>query len=150
LKAIIESSPVKRVAMIPRVVGILVPLICAVLSGCGGREDYREVTGSVTYKGERVTDGTIQFFSDEKQPAMLGGASIRDGEYRLPPEHGLKPGHYLVRISWREVLTDPNQKQPAMGGVKSRERIPAKYNSETTLKVEVRAEGRPQFDFDLQ
>lgn len=133
--------------MIPRVVGILVLLGGAMLCGCSAQDGYREVAGSVTFEGQPVTDGTIQFFNDETKPVMLGGALIRNGDYRLPREHGLKPGRYLVRISWREAYTDAKAK--AAVGVKSRERIPAKYNSETTLKVEVRGSEPAHFNFDL-
>jgi len=72
---------------------------------------------------------------------------IQNGVYEVPREHGLKPGTYLVKISSSEK--DPNVKggtglNPAL----VRESIPALYNKESTLKVEIVAGGKRDFDLD--
>jgi len=74
---------------------------------------------------------------------LLAGRKISP----LRREHGLKPGTYLVKISSSEK--DPNVKggtglNPAL----VRESIPALYNKESTLKVEIVAGGKRDFDLD--
>jgi hypothetical protein len=136
---------------VPPVSFLLGLLGCALLSGCGSSGDgYQAVSGSVTYQGERISDGTIQFFSAGEQPVLCGGAMIRDGEYRLPQEHGLKPSNYLVKISATEKLPNPDKDEVAMNPFLARERIPSRFNTESTLTVEVQAGKRALFNFDLQ
>jgi hypothetical protein len=73
---------------------------------------------------------------------------IQEGVYEVPKEHGLRPGTYLVRISSTEK--DPNVKGgSALNPVLVRESIPASYNEESKLKVEIVTGGLRQFDFDL-
>jgi hypothetical protein len=130
--------------------GLLGALVCA---GCGdASKRYHEVSGAVTFKGETVPDGVIRFFAVGDKPFLAGGAMIHDGAYRLPAEHGLKPGQYLVRISSREFLKpSANAPQDVMSiPFLSRERIPARFNTESTLTVEVQAGKRGQFDFNLE
>ena len=129
---------------------LLGALICP---GCGdASRQHHEVSGWVTFKGEAVVDGTIQFFTVGEKPFLAGGAMIRDGEYRLPAEHGLKPGSYVVRISSPETVKPPTHAQHDVMNVPflSRERIPSKFNTESILKIEVRVGEPGEFDFTLE
>jgi hypothetical protein len=74
---------------------------------------------------------------------------IADGKYTVPKEHGLKPGKYLVRISSTERVPNPNQTESSMNPFRARERLPAKYNTDSILTVEVRAGEHGPFNFDL-
>jgi hypothetical protein len=127
-------------------------LLIAVLPwmpGCSGNGGYEAVSGSVTFQGQPLKEGSIQFFTPGEPPTVAGGAAIVDGKYAIPGEHGLKPGSYLVRISSTERTERASRDGVAMSGFKIRERLPAKYNSECTLKVEIGAGQRGPVDFTL-
>ncbi|OAI38680.1 hypothetical protein AYO40_01615 [Planctomycetaceae bacterium SCGC AG-212-D15] len=131
--------------------GCLVSLSCALLLGCGAAGgDYQEVSGLVTFQGEPISDGSIQFLTGDTQLAPVGGSMIRDGEYLLPQDHGLKPGTYVVRISAPQRVPNPHREDEMSPAFLSRERIPATFNTKSTLRIEVRAGEPSQFDFDLQ
>jgi hypothetical protein len=123
-------------------------LIFALLfCGCAGN-DFEAIKGAVTFQGSPLEQGTIQFYTlkdDEQIPTA--GAMIRNGAYAVPRDSGLRPGVYLVKISSTERIDDPqdNMKPPT-----TRERIPAQYNTETKLTVEIGPTGRKQNDFHLQ
>ena len=129
----------------------LVLLCCLPLIGCGGSaNNYKAVSGAVTFQGKPVPEGAIQFCTDAKPPVVCGGAMIRDGKYQLPRDHGLAPGHYLVRITSTERIDNPDKAKNEMAPFFTRERIPAKYNSESELKVEVHPDKPTEFNFDLK
>lgn len=126
-------------------------MCCLPISGCGGSGDgYRAVSGAVTFQGNLIQEGAIQFCTDSKPSVVRGGAMIRDGNYQVPREHGLVPGSYVVRISSAERIANPDKTQAEMSPFRTRERIPAKYNTESELKIEVRADQPAQFNFDLK
>jgi hypothetical protein len=62
------------------------------LTGCGGGEATYSVSGKVTYQGQPVTGGLINFLASGQQP--LGGAIESDGSYAFD----LPAGEYQVRI----------------------------------------------------
>ncbi len=127
---------------------LMVVGLTLLLSGCNGGDGYEAISGKVTFRGTPLKQGSIQFFSLGEQSIPCAGAMIRDGVYQVPKEHGLKPGTYLVKISSTE--RDPNVKGGStLNPGLVRERIPASYNKESTLKVEIVTGGRRQFDFDL-
>jgi hypothetical protein len=119
-------------------------------AGCARDLGLASVSGRVQFKGEDIKEGSIQFFTPGQPPTVAGGAVIRDGKYELPREHGLKPGVYLVRISATErTETPPPKDSPAMPAIRSRERIPDKYNTHSTLKVEIAVGHAGPIDFSL-
>jgi hypothetical protein len=124
------------------------------LAGCaestGGRVG---VEGKVTLKGVPLDTGFVMFV-----PEAVGGAAtqastmIANGEYRIPAPQGLFPGKYRVALSSGDGKTpasDPNAAPGPTGNFASKERIPAKYNTETTLSVEVKAGANNSFDFQV-
>ena len=89
-------------------------------------------------------------FSPAEGQGTLSGGPIKDGRYVVPAESGLAPGKYTVRIS------STAGGGPATGGlrddapeVEAQERIPAQFNTHTTLTAEVRAEGENEFNFQI-
>jgi hypothetical protein len=75
---------------------------------------------------------------------------IENGRYDLPADHRLKPGKYDVRIS--STIAPPERKfgdDPPEVPVVAKQRIPAEYNSKTTLKVELKETGDNKFDFKI-
>lgn len=138
-----------RMVLLPALLGVL----SCLLAGCGGAgKGHQEVFGAVTFKGEPIADGTIQFFALTEQRLLSGGAMIRNGEYHLPAEHGLPAGKYLVRISSLERLPSgaAGQQDIMSTPMLSRERIPSRFNTQSSLTIEVRGGESGEFDFVLE
>jgi hypothetical protein len=117
------------------------------LAGCGAGDRRQAVTGTVSYKGEPVRAGTVQFLTDT---GPQGGAVIRDGRFEVPAAHGLLPGTYKVSVSAPGPVAVQTPEEKAAGAsARATELLPARYNAATTLTAEV-GEGRPNhFDFPL-
>lgn len=127
----------------------LVGLTCLISAGCGGSSDgpaLYHVTGTVTFAGEPVKSGRIQFRADEGAGTAYS-AEITDGEYELEAV----PGKMKVEIiASREVpgkmgeAASPDEKPvPVMEMF-----IPEKYNTKSTLVAEV-TEGKNTIPFSL-
>jgi hypothetical protein len=121
--------------------------------GCGGPTDElprQAVSGKVTFKGQPLAQGMIQF-----QPAdggaTAGGGAIADGEYSIAKAEGLVPGKYQVVVtSTPPPAPLPPGTMPGDPVPPPKETIPAKYNVKTTLSATVTKEGPNTFDFPLE
>ena len=122
-------------------------LLCGLLltTGCTqkpkGMPDLAPVTGTVTLDGQPLTNATISFSSDSGQ-VSFGGLDA-SGKYELRysgPHKGATIGPNTVSISTStENPVGPEWKDP----------IPAKYNTKTELKADVKP-GPNTFDFELK
>jgi hypothetical protein len=111
------------------------------------------VSGNVTLDGQPIDSGTIEFAPES---GVGSGAKILNGAYSIETAKGLPPGKYRVRIFAPKLPpgakpVDPTA-PPGPPGPESNflgvERVSAKFNSATTLAVEVPATTDPQvFDF---
>jgi hypothetical protein len=131
----------------------VVPLLlgCLVLcSGCNA-QGRRALGGSVTFQDRPVDHGTITFLTTSGPPGRVGGGLIRKGRYDIPAAQGLEPGVYRVAISAPGPGGTLSPEEIAAGAsAKARETLPAAYNTESTLTIEVKANGSTQFDFHLK
>jgi hypothetical protein len=131
--------------------GLIAVTLLLAAAGCGS-PDRVAVSGTVTLNGQPVTNATIQFFRvGETAPA--GGAVVTDGKYELPARPGLPPGTYAVSIS--SPIGSGSGSLTAVPGAAStpatgfKDRVPAKYNTDTELRADVTAKGPNKFDFEL-
>ena len=135
----------------------LLPGVLACGWGCGAEPSdglpRRAISGSVRFGGNPVESGSIAFDPDADggAHAVSGGAMIRDGGYSIDRASGLTPGTYRVSIR------SSGASSPLSGGAPGtpprqapRDLIPEKFNSKSTLKVELKDGGTSRFDFDLQ
>jgi hypothetical protein len=80
----------------------------------------------------------------------MTGGDIVDGKFSIPAARGAKPGEYVVRISAVDektvVETMPGDAGPLPV---SAERIPAKWNVDSTEKREIVASSENRFAFDI-
>lgn len=120
---------------------------CTILAGLPGCGSSRSVSGTVTFKGELLEQGSIQFFAQNGPPGPSGGAMIRKGKYAMAGDHGLAPGAYIVQISSPVVDDKPGERNMGDFPV-TKERIPAEYNAKSTQVVEV-TEGANTFNFKI-
>jgi hypothetical protein len=118
------------------------------LGGCGGVDGVprQRVSGAVTLDGQPLDAGMILFEPTAGQ-ASSAGAMIADGRYDVARDKGPTPGPYLVRIyapgkaAAPQQLGDPVKPAP--------DRVPAKYNSKSTLTADVTAGGPNTFNFEV-
>ncbi len=110
-------------------------------AGCRQRETY-PVSGKVTFNGEAVSNGEIQFLSADQTGAPAAGR-IQNGEYHLQARPGSK------RVSIRAARAVGGKVPGALGSA-FQDYIPAEFNSESTLTAEVAASDDNQLDFHLK
>jgi hypothetical protein len=131
---------------------VLVAVVSAVLSGCGG--NHHAVEGSVTLDNVPVNGGMIQFVAQGDGPAvksMNTHAEIIDGKYSLPAGQGPSPGKYKVVITWNKKT---GKKVDAGGDPGNKidetfEAIPRKYNRESSEIVEIKPSAN-RFDYAIK
>jgi len=122
--------------------------------GCGEPNPLgrRAVHGVVTFQGQPVDYGAINFQPDDLQRGVSSGAMIESGKYQIKESQGLPPGSYQVMISSpdrgkQEKVEGP----PGDERTLAVERIPAKYNLKTKLKLDVpKARGSYEANFQLE
>lgn len=130
-----------------RWIGLVMLCLSLCGAGCGGGS-ASSVQGSVTLDGEPVSNGNIMFFPAATD-GIKGAAAIENGKYAIGPETGLKPGKYRVEVSWhRPTGKKIPSADPGMTVDETREAVPAKYNTATTLTAEIDGSGKAQ-DFEL-
>jgi len=148
----------------------LLALIFFVTVGCNnqGSDDLpREpISGTVTYDGKPLANGTIQFQPASQAEGMAAGGMVVNGRFDVPRNEGPVPGKYKVQIdSIDETITVPVPEQPASpeGGdvmpgelkilprkMMKKRLIPPRYNSQTELTAEVEAGVPNTYTFDLK
>ncbi|MEX2308070.1 MAG: carboxypeptidase-like regulatory domain-containing protein [Pirellulales bacterium] len=111
------------------------------LAGCReGGPEIAPVSGRVTLDGRPLVNADVSFQPDGAQRAS-GGRTDADGRYQLMYKRGQEGaivGEHTVRI-WvsREIVANPPH-------------IPARYDTESELRREVKAGENNVFDFDLK
>jgi hypothetical protein len=121
------------------------------------------VSGTVSYKGKPVEQGTITFEPVDPKGRVAAG-TITGGRYSLatmPPDNGALPGKYRVTILSNDFDTalasdpaaraaDDPQKRAAAASRVAKDLVPAKYKLADTseLTAEVQAHSNT-FNFDL-
>ncbi len=139
----------------------LLTLILSTAIGCSRSKDdlpREAVAGIVTLDTQPLIEGVIQFTpTDPNAAATACVAEISDGKFSIPREDGLVPGSYRISIShaeMEEVKTKSKTKKPQGSLSKStrlgKETIPARYNTQSTIKEEIKRGGASDLKFDLQ
>jgi hypothetical protein len=128
--------------------GLLTPF----LVGCGDSYGGRcAVSGTITLKGKNLDEGAIVFIPVDPALPTQASAGITKGAYQIPRPQGLVPGKYRVSISSPDGKTPEASDGPPgpSGNFASKDRIPAKFNIESTLEFEVKKDGPNKFDFAI-
>ena len=107
------------------------------------------VFGTVTFRGQSVTEGTISFHTDATGGFGADTKIGPDGKYRF--DTGLAVGEYKVSV-YPPVITDnSNPHTPPVQVYKKVANIPPKYHSPaSTALTAVVKEGDNPLDFDLK
>jgi len=125
-------------------------LLCMIDSGCGQRERWATLSGSVSFNGEPVQQGTILFYPEKGQVA---GAAIENGKYAISSAPGAALGTNRVEITWmKKTGKQIPAESPAPPGSlidETVQAIPPKFNSRSELTVTL-TPGHNQCDFTLR
>ena len=143
---------------------IAASLLVLLLAGCGGGGDGVSISGSVSFKGQPVNDGMIQFVPDQGNfGGRSAGGTIVNGRYTIDSKGGPPPGSYRVEVSsFREIREmtkeetggamfgrTPGDLGATQDSMKIRENVvPAEFNTESKLSVNV-PQGR-SFEYDIR
>lgn len=112
-----------------------VAMLCLCCTGCGegtpsDTPDLGRVSGIVTLDGNPLANVTVTFEPETGKPSF--GGTDESGHYELvysKSEQGAKIGQHTVRVTTPTEGPEDAGKDP----------IPAKYNTKSTLKKEVKA-----------
>lgn len=132
-------------------------LLCGLcIAGCGGsgnKHGRLPISGTVTLDGQPLMGGYIIFEPKSGQPTQSGGMIV-SGAFDVPESAGAAPGTYSIAIySGAEPPTGNYQPGTPEYEAAARhapgERVPRKYNIDTTLTRDVKAGEENKFAFDL-
>ncbi len=122
-----------------------VPLVVALLTGCGGPEhpDVGRVSGKVTLDSKPLPQATLMFQPAQGRSSM--GTTDDQGNYTLTYLDGV-PGAILGKhkVMIRTEIPGEDGQPPV-----AKEKLPKKYHDKTELSADVKA-GANTFDFDLK
>lgn len=121
-----------------------VALLCLCCAGCGegspsDTPELGQVTGIVTLDGNPLANVTVTFEPETGKPSF--GGTDESGQYKLvysKNEAGAKIGQHTVRVTTPKEGPEDAGKDP----------IPARYNTKSTLKKEVKA-GSNEINLEL-
>lgn len=123
-------------------------LIALCLTGCGDGLGLVPVSGTVTLDDKPLSGAEIIFRPVDGRPSL--GVTDAEGKYTLrylDDQNGAVPGKHQVSIS---TAGDAAVSGGEDGNTKKVERVPAQYNSKSTLEVEVSSSNTGPTDFKLQ
>lgn len=131
----------------------LAAFLAILTSGCGGK-DYEgpqraEVKGKVSFNGEPIKNGTINLKPLDTEGGRSAGGTITDGQYLIPEENGPTFGKYRVEIFAFEPIGGASGNGDAEEADKTKQILPAKFNNDSTIELEVDKEVVEE-DFDLK
>lgn len=119
-------------------------------TGCGRGTGGVAVSGKVTLDDQPLASGTISLVPEG--PGVATAATISAGAYSIPAREGPTAGTYRVEVHSIQSSGRAAKKivDPDYAGDETIDVVPAKYNRDTTLRAEVKAQGPNTFDFDLK
>ena len=85
----------------------IVSAFLLVVAGCG-RKDLEPLSGTVMFDGKPLEVGSIVFVTQEitgiEAAAPPTAAGVKDGQFSIPKQYGLKQGSYQVTITGFEGI----------------------------------------------
>jgi hypothetical protein len=125
---------------------IAAAVFASAVLGCG-ENNRAEVEGTVTLDGKPFAEGHITFIPTGDTKGPVAGATILEGQYRVPSAKGVQIGTNRVEI---RGVRATGRKIPFGPGMIDEfvEAIPPKYNEKSELQIKTQA-GTNRADFDL-
>ncbi|MBA2113117.1 carboxypeptidase regulatory-like domain-containing protein [Bremerella alba] len=117
------------------------------LVGCGSGSDVVPVSGTVTLDGDPLADALVSFYPQEEGKRFSTGTTDASGHYELVytnDQNGAAIGKHIVKITTATVQGEGGPARPP------KEKLPAKYNDQSELTVDVTSSSAGNTNFDLQ
>ncbi|WP_052299353.1 hypothetical protein [Rubinisphaera brasiliensis] len=130
---------------------LLLSFVCCVglmvlMAGCGSANgpERAAVSGTVTFNGDPIQTGSIQFVPVEGVVGKPVSAPISNGEFSLSSGEGPAVGMNKVVIN--ATRKTGKQKKNIMGEMEDEieDFIPARYNAQTELQVEISSDSNTE------
>lgn len=107
-------------------------------AGCSSSKEI-PIHGEITLDGKPIPGpGIIAFYAEPGTDSPHASAEFADGKYEIPAAQGPSTGKFRVEITWPKPT---GKKTPsAEPGLMLDERVealPARYNQQTELRVEI-------------
>ena len=133
---------------------------CALLllaAGCTSKSKFAAVSGKITLDGKPLANAMVSFQPVAKEGNVNAGAGStgktnENGEFTLTAatgEKGAVVGKHRVVITKVEEQPGTGDERPPRGGWPQKDKIPAKYNSDSTETFDVPSGGTTKANFDL-
>jgi hypothetical protein len=111
---------------------LLLSLLVALAGGCGGNAGPERVvvSGTVTYNGEPVSNGSIFFAPVPTCPAPASGTCIVNGQYKADAKGGVPVGTHTIQVeAYRKLTSQPDMDGPTPTRGEPREQyLPERFN----------------------
>lgn len=115
------------------------------VQGCSADDDFprQSISGLIRLDGRPLPHGIVHYYprgGGGHRPVVVGGAMVRNGRFSIPREFGLIPGKYTVAV-FSAITTERkrgNDSVPGNATTAAQEMIPAKYNSQSSLEIEIK------------
>ncbi|MEA1951327.1 MAG: hypothetical protein U9N87_08080 [Planctomycetota bacterium] len=119
------------------------------LAGCGPSSDRQALEGTVTLDGAPLAEGSITLRPLPGTRGPPAGGKISEGKFSVSPEEGTFAGTFRVEITasrktGRQVTDQFGNPVDEMA-----QYIPTKYNRQSELTVEIKADTPNKLKFDL-
>lgn len=126
--------------------------------GCYGGDGLprQPIAGAVTLDGRPLHDGMITFYPAARMlegDLTVAGAMIKNGRFSIPRKYGLIPGTFKIGVHSGDTNGDRGREESDPdrdSNVVSRELVPEKYNSDTTLEVEITDHAVKEMKIELE
>lgn len=121
------------------------------VAGCGGSGIERvEVSGTITLDGKPVESGSVLLIPLQDGPTA--GRAFTGGKFHIAQSDGPSPGPYRVEITAFRGTGEmiPDGDFPDKLEERQEQYIPARYNDQSELEVQVSAEGENHWEFKLE
>jgi hypothetical protein len=135
----------------------LAVLLLLALAGCADSTapvdalPRKALSGSVSLDGQPLAQGKIQFdpVGAGAGNTTLATGEIKDGKFAIDRASGPVPGKYKVSISSVPPIKIGPGEEPGARPKMDPEKVPAKYNTRTTLTEEI-TDGSAPLNYDLK
>ena len=126
-------------------------ILLLAISGCGNDSRRQQLEGTVKLDGEPLAEGSIMFIPQSGTSGPSAGGPIKEGRFSIESERGTFAGKFLVRVTATHK-TGRKIRDPDSGVMidEEVEIIPARYNRQSELTVDVQENEMKPFDFLLR
>jgi len=116
------------------------------LAGCGQQNaETVSIAGSVTIADQPLSGAVITFEPMPGTPGPKASGVVLDGQYRIEPSAGLRPGQFRVRISML-----PSEMLSSVAPDSAKLVIAAEFDSDSKLRADLQPTESNQADFQVQ